>query len=233
MQKAFIYFLLSIILVSCNSQSLDLSVIDFDKPSKSYPLQNLKTSRTEEQKGHFEVKHEKEGVSLELKDDGERVTNYIFMDESTTKQLNYSGLMVNPNIGVSLSVYDNKVVYIDLTVDFQSKFKLFDLLKSKLGKPAEIINNEVNLADIDLPMQKLFLEKLPNETKVDKENGYFSYPERLRWIKGDVFYKLELNPSGNSIESSLTIISKKALKDKIIAGYQHPENDLFLNKYLK
>lgn len=219
--------------MSCNSQSLDLSTIDFDKPSNSYSLQNLKTSRTEEQKGHFEINPEKEGISLKLKDEGEKVINYVFMDESITKQLNYAGIMVNPNIGVSLSVYENKVVYMDLTVDFKSKFKLFDLLKNKLGKPSEVINNEVNLADIDLPMQKLFLEKLPTETKVDKENGYFSYPERLRWVKDDIFYKLEFNPSGNSIESSLTIISKKALKDKIIAGYQHPENDPFFNKYLK
>jgi hypothetical protein len=243
MKRVLIYFLLSTVIMSCNSQSIDLSKIEFNKPANSYDLEKVKTSDKEEQKGHYEVQYNAgatslglkdnvSGVSLVLKDNGERVTNYVFMGDPITKQLNYDGIMIDPNSGVSLSVYEDKIVYMDLTVDYKSKFKLFDLLKNKLGEPTEIINNESLLSDIDLDIQTLFLEKLPKETKVDKENGKLSYPERLFWIKDNVFYKLELNPSGKSIESSLVIISKKAFMDRIIIGYHNPEKDPFLSKYL-
>ena len=105
MKRVIVSTLFTILFMSCNIQSLDLSTIDFDKPANIYPLENLKVYRKENQKGHFEVKHTKEGISLELKDEGERVTNYVFMEESITKQLNYNGIMLNPNIGVSVSTY--------------------------------------------------------------------------------------------------------------------------------
>lgn len=232
MKEILTCLLISTVLMSCTGQTLDLSIVDFDKPADSYPLQNLKVDKKEEQKGHYEIQYNKDGVSLALKDNGERVINYIFMNELTTKQLNYAGILLNSNAGVSISVNDNKIVYINFIVDYKSKFKLYDQLKNKLGEATIIANNSIPLTNIDLEMQNLFFSKLPNEIKTDKENGYFSYPERIFWIKNNVFYKLELNPSGNSIESSLTIISKKAFKDKIIIGYHNPEKDPFLSKYL-
>jgi hypothetical protein len=240
--KRILFFLLALILIGCN-KSLDLSTVELGSDANKYELDKYTLLSKSQQKGHYEVQHKRDdaslvlkdnvsGVSLVLKDNGERVTNYVFIGDPITKQFNYDGIMIDPNSGVSLSVYEDKIAYMDLTVDYKSKFKLFDLLKNKLGEPIEIVNNERLLTDIDLDMQKLFLEKLPKETKVDKENGILSYPERLFWIKDNIFYKLELNPSGKSIESSLTIISKRAFMDKIIVGYHNPEKDPFLSKYL-
>ncbi|WP_192500004.1 hypothetical protein [Flavobacterium sp. PL002] len=231
-KKIIIFFILSSMLMSCNSQTFDLSIIDFDKPADSYPLQKLETYRKDEQKGHYVIKYENDGLSFHLKDDGERVTNYVFMNVTTTKQLNFNGIAIDPNFGAVFSIYENKFAFMHLAVDFKSRLKLFDFLKSKLGMPMEIVKGSTNLENIDLEMQKLFLEKLPSVTKIDKENGYFIFPEKLRWVKGDTFYTLALNPSGNSVGSDLLVITKKALKDKIIRGYQHPENDPFVNKYL-
>jgi hypothetical protein len=67
MKKTLIFFLLPIILVNCNTQTLDLSTIDFNKPANPYALEKLKTYRKENQKGHYEIKEDKDEVSLYLK----------------------------------------------------------------------------------------------------------------------------------------------------------------------
>lgn len=231
MKKSLI-FLLVVVLCSCNSQSLDLSKIEFDKSSGSYHLEELKTYRKEEQKGHYEVQHNDGTVLLILKDDGEIVSNYIFMEKPNTEKLNYAGIMIDPNIGASLSVYEDKIAYINMTVDHKSKFKLFDLLKNKLGSPTEFVNKGRSLSMFDSEIKKEILLKFPEIAKIDEENGELSFPKIIVWVKDNLFYQFTLNPVGNSVESSLVIISKKALKDRIIVGYHNPEKDPILSKYL-
>jgi hypothetical protein len=231
MKKMFVCIIIAA-MTSCNSQSLDLSTIEFDKSSVSYHLEELKTYRKEEQKGHYEVQHSNGTVSLILKDDGERVSNYIFMEKQNTEKLNYAGIMIDPNIGASLSVYEDKIAYINMTVDHKSKFKMFDLLKNKLGSPTEFINRGRSLSMLDSEIKKEILLKFPEIAKIDEENGKLSFPEIIIWVKDNLFYQFTLNPVGNSVESSLVIISKKALKDRIIVGYHNPEKDPILSKYL-
>lgn len=231
MKKMFVCIIIAA-MTSCNSQSLDLSTIEFDKSSGSYHLEELKTYRKEEQKGHYEVQHSNGTVSLILKDGGERVSNYIFMEKQNTEKLNYAGIMIDPNIGASLSVYKDKIAYINMTVDHKSKFKLFDLLKNKLGSPTEFINRGRSLSMLDSEIKKEILLKFPEVAKIDEENGKLSFPEIIIWVKDNLFYQFTLNPVGNSVESSLVIISKKALKDRIIVGYHNPEKDPILSKYL-
>lgn len=223
--------LLSTILMSCNSRTFDLSTINFETPANVYLLKDL-TSKKSEQKGHYKIKKENNEFIFELVDGGERVTNYSFTTPETISQLNYKGIQLDPNSDAKFSIYENKIAYMHITTDFKTRLKLFDVLKNKLGSPTEITTGKTNLSYIDVKMQKLFLEKFPNETKLNTDDGYISFPEKLRWIKDDILYILSFNVFENAVESDLIVISKKALNDKIIAGYQNSENDSLIKKYL-
>jgi hypothetical protein len=231
--KKTIFFMSILILCSC-SKTLDLSTIDFDNPSNSYPLKELNPYRKENQKGHYEIKEDKDEVSLVLKDNGERVTNYIFMDE-TTSQINFSGLKIDTVLGANVVDYNEKIGFISATIVSKQTPELINYLNKELGKPTEIIYNERSEEILDLGASKILLQTLPQFTKKQKDdlgNDVINYPQHIIWDKKDVIYQLTLEPINNSVSNVIKIISKKAFKDKIIIGFHHPEKDPYLSKYL-
>ncbi|MDQ6528503.1 hypothetical protein [Flavobacterium sp. LHD-85] len=235
MKKITIYLLLSLIIMSCKGQTLDLSTIDFDKPANSYPLEKLKIYRKENQKGHYEIKEDKDGVSLDLKDNGERVLNYIFMDESTS-QINFKGLNIDPILGAKIVNYNNKIGYISANIISKETPELINSLMKTLGQPTEVIYNERLEETLELGASKILFKTLPQFTKKQQNNignNIIKYSQRIIWNKNDVIYQLTLEPLNNLVGNDIKIISKKAFKDRIIIGFHNPEKDPYLSKYLK
>lgn len=235
MKSKIMLVLTLLVLISCNNKELDLSKIDFNQKASIY-LDDLNVYKKEEQKGHYVLDYQNDEVSLGLKDDGERVVKYTFMEEKNTNQLNYSGLRVNDVMGVSISVYDEKISFMRIHVKNTQTLEFFDVLKKKLGNPTEIlIKDGVNFDDKNIS-QKMLIEKMPNQAKKYKdevlEQFYFSYPEHFIWVDSDIIYQLTIVPVGNYISNSLVVISKKALKDKVIFGFHNPNEDPILSKYL-
>ncbi|WP_146194573.1 hypothetical protein [Flavobacterium crocinum] len=223
-----------LLLMSCSPKSQDLSTIDFNKSAETY-LDGLSFSSKTEQKGHYEAVVNGEDASLNLVDKGEKSTNYVFMDEKNTTQLNYGGIPINDVMGAAISVYDNKIAFMRINPKNDQSFTLLDVLKKKLGNPTEIVKSENTPYDEIDKSQKLLLDKLPNETKKikdDLDDYYITYPEHFIWSKGDIIYQLTFSPTGNYVSSQLVVISKKAFKDRIIMGYHAPDKDPVLAKYL-
>lgn len=224
-----------LLLAGCTKHTLDLSKVDFNQDSSLY-LNELDIYSKTEQNGHYVVQHIGDAVSLELEDDGERVVKYVFMGEGT-KQLHYSGLKINQNIGASISLYSGKISYIRASIENSHTLDFLALLKKQLGTPAKTLHKEGVNFDEKNSSQKMLLEKLPKETKKYKddilEQYYVSYPEYYIWTKNSIIYQLTLSPLGNYIDNSLVIISKKALKDRVIEGFHNPEQDPILSNYLK
>ncbi|AXB56144.1 hypothetical protein HYN86_05830 [Flavobacterium fluviale] len=224
-----------ILLMSCSTKSQDLSTIDFNQNAETY-LDGLSFSSKTEQKGHYEAVVKGEDASLKLVDKGELSTNYVFMGEKNTAQLNYGGIPINDVMGTAITVYDNKIAFMRINVKNDQSIALLELLKKKLGTPTEIVKSEDNPYDETDKSQRLLLEKLPNETKKVKDDVLddytLTYPENFIWNKNDVIYQLTFSPTGNYISSQLVVISKKAFKDKIIMGYHNPDKDPILSKYL-
>ncbi|WP_162789303.1 hypothetical protein [Flavobacterium fluviale] len=221
--------------MSCSTKSQDLSTIDFNQNAETY-LDGLSFSSKTEQKGHYEAVVKGEDASLKLVDKGELSTNYVFMGEKNTAQLNYGGIPINDVMGTAITVYDNKIAFMRINVKNDQSIALLELLKKKLGTPTEIVKSEDNPYDETDKSQRLLLEKLPNETKKVKDDVLddytLTYPENFIWNKNDVIYQLTFSPTGNYISSQLVVISKKAFKDKIIMGYHNPDKDPILSKYL-
>jgi|GEM_PF-1112232 len=224
-----------ILLMSCSTKSQDLSTIDFNQNAETY-LDGLSFSSKTEQKGHYEAVVKGEDASLKLVDKGELSTNYVFMGEKNTAQLNYGGIPINDVMGTAITVYDNKIAFMRINVKNDQSIALLEVLKKKLGTPTEIVLSEDNSYDETDKSQRLLLEKLPNETKKVKDDVLddytLTYPENFIWNKNDVIYQLTFSPTGNYISSQLVVIAKKAFKDKIIMGYHNPDKDPTLSKYL-
>lgn len=225
-----------LLLMSCTTSSLDLSTVDYSKNADTY-LDGLSSSSKTEQKGHYEPSIDGENASLNLVDKGEKVTNYVFMGEKNTSQLNYAGLAINDVMGTAISVYDNKISFMRIHVKNDQSFALLDLLKKKLGTPTEVVKSDDNHYDETDASQKLLLDKLPNDTKKVKDDMldeyYLTYPENFIWDKNDVIYQLTFSPTGKYVNSQLVVISKKAFKDRVIMGYHNPDRDPILHKYVK
>jgi hypothetical protein len=236
MKKTVIFSAMGAVLFGCSGKSIDLSQIDFTKNANEY-LSGLNYSSKEEQKGHYQVVYDGDNVSLELKDDGERVMNYKF-SEKNTKPLNYGGLQIDGNlISTEIKVYEDKICFIRTYIGNSQTIELVNFLKQKLGKPTEIVTREVQFYE-DNNSLKLLLEKLPEETKKIKDetcvNRYeVSFPEHCIWVNNDVIFQLTLMPTGNVVDNTLVIISKKAFRDKIIMFFHNPDKDPILSKYLE
>ncbi|WP_443946663.1 hypothetical protein ACJVDH_06050 [Pedobacter sp. AW1-32] len=225
-----------LLLMSCSSNSQDLSTVDFSNDGAAY-LNNLDPSRKEEQKGHYEAVIHGEKADFKLIDNGERVINYLFIGQKSLGRINFAGLAIKENTGATMSVYQDKIAFMRLQLKNEDSFQLLDILKKKLGSPSEIISSKDNHYDANDKSQQLLLEKLPKETKKTKDDlldeYYLSYPENFIWNRGEIIYQLTLIPSGNMVDNQLVIISKKAFKDKIIIGYHNPDQDPILKKYVK
>jgi hypothetical protein len=233
--KPLLLIAITLLFISCNFQSLDLSTIDFDKPANIYPLENLKVYRKENQKGHYEIKEDKDEVSLHLKDNGERVFNYIFINE-TTFQINFNGLNIDPKLGAEIVDYNNKIEYISANIISKETPELINSLMKRLGQPTEVIYNERLEETLELGASKILFKTLPQFTKKQQNNignNVIKYAQRIIWNKNDVIYQLTLEPINNLVGSDIKIISKKAFKDRIIIGFHNPEKDPYLSKYLK
>ncbi|MDH7464201.1 hypothetical protein QEG73_23085 [Chitinophagaceae bacterium 26-R-25] len=219
-----------LMMVGCSSQPLDLATIDFDQPADKY-LKGVSYTTKTDQKGHWIVKHNGDDVALALKDDGEKVVDYVFMDESNTKQLTYSGMKINALIGVDIVTYNDKVSYERIRIINTQTSELASYLKQKLGEPTEIISDET----MDIGTKDILFKSFPKNVKETKDefgNNVIDYPQNTFWIKGELIYQLTLEPVNNVVNNTLNIISKKAFRDKIIVGYHNPDKHPILSKYL-
>lgn len=222
-------------LLSCKNQTLDLSQIKINEDSREYHLDKFKVYRIDKQNGHYEVKSNGNEVSLELIDNGERVTNYIFMEHSVS-QINFAQFQINPTLGAKVVDYNGKIRFISANIESSETEELIIYLLKSLGEPSEIKTTERMEETMSLGAAKILFETLPAYTRKQKSefgNSEIRYPQHLIWNKEDVIYQLTLEPSNNLVSNSINIIAKKALKDKVIMGFHNPEKDSLLNKYLK
>lgn len=224
------------ILINCSkAQVLDLSQIKLNEDSKVYNLEKLKVYRKDEQKGHYEVRYNGNDVSLELTDNGEKVVNYIFMEESVS-QINFANMKINPILGANIMEYNGEVGFISANIESAQTVELILYLIKSLGTPSEIKTNERIEETMNLGASEILFKTLPQYTKKQKSdfgNDEIHYPQYLIWNKNDVIYQLTLEPSNNLVSNVINIISKKAFKDRIIMGFHNPDKDPLLSKYLK
>lgn len=248
MKRNILILTLVTLLISCNKgQTLDLSTIDFNHDSKEYQIDELSPSRTEKQAGHFEIAYDKSAdesiakdlnsnVSMILKDNGEKVTIYNFDDIKSNTNINFAEQALDSTYGTTIVDYNNKVSFISTSVIKENTLRLINVLEKKLGKPIEIVIGERSIEAVNSELENKLITTFPaSSKKVTNElgNDVFLFPEVLIWDKGSVLYQLTLNPVNKEVSNNLVIISKKALKDKIIMGFHNPEKDPLLNKYLK
>lgn len=235
MKNKILFLLNSLFLIGCsNSTTLDLSKVDFNENANQY-IDGLKFYSKETQNGHFEIKSNKGNVALDLVNNGENVVKYVFTEEGNTKQLNYQGLEIDKDLGAKISTYQDKVAFISFSVDKNKVIDFIKILKKDLGDEKDIIYNQ-RLSKVF--KQSLFIDLSGISTnfikkgKDDQGNDVISYPQNIIWLKNDVIYQLTLDPLDNSINNTLTIITKKALNDKVIFGYHNISNDPLLKNYI-
>ncbi|PVZ83955.1 hypothetical protein C9426_24800 [Serratia sp. S1B] len=246
-----------IMLCGCErTQPLDLSLVDFNKDSKEYRLVSLSPSKIIEQNGHYEVIYktpsnktpsvinnanvsvviESNNVSLIIKDDGEKVTRYLFEEGGSSKYINYSGLPLDALHQTEIVDYNGKVSFISTSANRDKTIELITSLLKKLGEPTEVINNEVDDGVIKEENINKLMVLFPDKTKKIKDDSgsdVIFYPGIVVWDKNDKIYKLSLKPAGKDIDNILEIISKKAISDKVIFGHHVPDKDPLFSKYLK
>lgn len=248
MRKIIAIIVINTFLISCsNTENLDLSKIDFNKDSKEYYLDKLSPTRTEIQKGHFEISYDKSenqsgasdsesNVSLILKDNGENVKIYYFDDLKSNSKLNFAGESLDETFGTNIVVYDNKISFISTSIERNNSFKLISFLQKKLNQPTEIISGERAIDEVDTEIINQLIKIFHSDAKKGTNefgNEVFTFPEVIYWYEKDTLYQLTLNPSEKQITNRLAIISKRALKDKIIMGFHNPAESPILNKYIK
>ena len=225
---------MAVVMMGCGSKKLDLSTVDFSKSADTY-LNGIHPTANTAQKGHYEIEGSGDHVNLALKDQGERIEKYTFMDETAVKQLNYGGIPINPVLGAAICVYNGKIGFMRLQAAQGRSLDLFLVLKKQLGAPTEVITDSVRFEDGNVA-QKEFLESLPaysKKIKDDMDDVYLHYPQNIIWIKGDLIYQLTLSPVEKNINNTLVVITRKAFKDKVIFGYHVPDQDPILSKYMK
>jgi hypothetical protein len=231
------YLIIVITLVSCTNP-LDISKINFEKPSKTY-LDNIKVSRIDHQKGSWELIYLKNGEfdDVKLKDDGKTTNLYYFSTKEELAQMCYDGIKLD-DFGAKLVEYQNKIVSVHCSFEKSRTFEFIKKLKTDLGGPTEIINDTIGFYKNEKEVN-FFLKELPKDDfKIVKEENNNSSllvcPMHYIWLKNDLIYMYTLVRSGEaSCGNKMVIISKKALKDKIIFGYHNSEEDPILAKYLK
>lgn len=244
MKKIIAIIVINTFLISCNNtENLDLSKIDFHKDSKEYYLDKLSPTRTEIQKGHFEISYDESGasdndsnVSLILKDNGENVKMYYFDDLKSNSKLNFAGESLDDTFGTNIVVYDNKISFISTSIERENSFKLISFLQKELNKPTEIISGERAIDEVNTEIINQLIKIFPSDAKKGANefgNEVFTFPEVIYWYEKETLYQLTLNPSVKQITNRLVIISKRALKDKIIMGFHNPAESPILNKYIK
>lgn len=234
--KINLLLLAAVFLGGCKSKSLDLSSISFNEKADQY-LEGLSFYSKTDQKGHFIIKDGAEGVSLDLKDDGERLVKYVFMEESA-RQLNYAGLNVSEVMGTTIVTYNDQVCYLQTVVQPDQSVSFLESLEKNLGKPTEIVQDTISYDEAKpTPAEQELLKKVSAYTKVvtdeEMDDRRLSYPQRLIWIKGELIYMLTLEPVDQKLNNQLIIITKKAFRDRVIMGYHNPEEDPILGKFVK
>jgi hypothetical protein len=234
MKNTIIIILNLLLLISCNNKELDLSQVDFNQDARRYNLDDLKVYKKEGQKGHYEVKHDGDDISLITVDNGEKVINYVFMENSVS-QVNFAGLNIDSLLGAKVVDYNGKIAFISANVNSKQTSELISYFIKTFGVPTEVINNERHEEAVNLGASQILFKSLPNYTKKQKDEFYNNsiiYPQNIIWVKKDIIYQLTLEPSNNMVNNVVKIISKHALRDKIIIGFHNPEKDPILSKYL-
>lgn len=223
MKRLFLPILsIAILILGCsNSAGLDLSTVDFTKPADTY-LKNLKPSGSEEQKGHWFIDKNGGAAALKLKDDGEKSTHYSFTGAPAENEINYAGIKVDHNSEGAITSFDQKIAFVRFSFDKTKTFDLLDLLKKKLGKPAEVTTSS-GYDNKSWKALQLTLTRLSSEVKREKEEGMANekviYPEKYIWVQGNMIYEYTLLPGTDTVGNTLAIISKKALKADIEITY--------------
>jgi len=236
MQTKLLFITLMLVsLFSCNSQSLDLSNIDFTKSADTY-FKNIKVERIDSITGHWKIVESKNrGTSLEL-EGNEKSFQYHFESPDEEKQITFNGIKVDSGTGTGkIVVYENKISYYNFSFEISKTFELRKKLIKLFGQPTEIINDSVGEGG-DSKLKVLLLNELSkDELKICTKGTteYFIYPLYSIWEKGDYIYMFTLENQLNIFSNSLLAISKKAFRAKIIVGYLNPDGDQFLAKYLK
>lgn len=231
LKQGLIIFLL--VLVSCNSQTLDLSTIDFSQTTEKQ-LDHLKCSKDEHQKGHYVVEYKGDDVDVYL-EGNESSTHYYLRTKEEVSQVSFSPFKIDEEIGVKLVSYEDQLVFADFSILNEETFKVLKYLTKELGIPDQTFNtiayNE-DSSEVQLLLNNLEMGKSLKEVEDDYGDIMLAYPYQNVWVKENLIYQLTLGRGMDSFSNSLIIISKKALEDKIIFGYHNPTKDPILSKYL-
>ncbi|MGO3183413.1 MAG: hypothetical protein ACTIJ9_11330 [Aequorivita sp.] len=231
LKQGLIIFLL--VLLSCNSQTLDLSTINFNQTNQKQ-LKQLKYSKVENQKGHYVVKEIGDDVDV-LLEGNEISSHYYLRTKEEVSQVAFTPYVIDDEIGVKLVSYQGELAFADFAILNKETFEVLKHLTKELGTPDQTFNTiayKKDSPEVQLLLNNLEMGKSLKEVEDDYGDKMLAYPYQNVWIKGDLIYQLTLGRGMETYSNTLIIISKKALEDKIIFGYHNPTKDPILSKYL-
>lgn len=222
------------VLVSCNSQTMDLSQIDLSQTTEKQ-LHKLKCSKVERQKGHYVVKEIGNSVDVHL-EGNQSSTHYYLRTKEEVSQVSFTPFKIDEEIGVKLVSYQDQLVFAKFSLKNEETFDVLKYLNEKLGVPEQTFNTiayKEDSLEVQLLLNNLEMGKSIKKVEDDYGDQLLAYAYQNLWTKGTIVYQLTLSRGMQSYSNSLIIISKKALEDKIIFGYHNiPENSL-LYKFKK
>jgi len=222
------FMALSISIMSCSSQPLDISKFDFNQPAKNY-LKNINVERIDTIKGHkyFNVKSQ-------LVTEGNEISvHYYFTKPNEEKQIVYDNLKLESGSEGKIVEYENSISYLRFAFEPDRSFELREKLIKNLGKPTEVIFETIGYNN-KMAFINLITKQIPLEIKsITNEFGdrYFIYPLCTVWVNHNYIYQFTFIDKVNKIGNNLEVYSKKFFNDKIL--FPSPESDPIRGKYLK
>lgn len=233
--KKLLNLLILLMVISCTKKSLDLSKIAIGDDAENINLNIFRPTKTMQQFGHFELVQNGNELTLGLVDSGEKVTTYYFVNENVG-DLNYLGYPVDSVLGAKIIVYNGKVEYIGSEFVQSSNDNLLGAIIENLGTPTEVIKNNILKETIDLDAYQILKSELSSyiieKMEIEGSPSEIIYPQWMVWDKDNILYVLDIDPLNNYVNIGLHIMSKKALKDKVIFGFHNPAKDPLLSKYI-
>jgi len=218
-----------ILLIGCKPSTVDIDTISFlDKNI----IKNLKVVKKETQKGNWTFNEDMKPV---LKGDNIS-THYYFRTPEELSQLEYNEFPIS-DLGAKLVTIDDRLVFARFSLNKDKTFDVFNHLEQKLGVPDQTFDSigitESNAVEVKLLENNLTKKQGLEKTTDEYDDAILKYPYQNTWIKDNIIYQFTLARSREAFGNTLLIISKQALKDKVIFGYHNPTKDPILGKYLK
>lgn len=195
--------LLSIISVSCQKTTFDLSNVKLGDNHKNYDLENK---------------------NIFLKDEGD-IKNVIFYDADDNKNIIFGTIPLDSTLSSKITVFNNKIAAIQTNSSPKSSLEFIEKVIKLNGKPVHQISDK---AHVDAKVNKQIISQLkkifPNDVApVEDEQNSFHYPYAFLWDKENYYSILSFSiDSDGRIRNTYTSFTKEAFKKNIVYGLKFP-----------